>query len=1701
MNSNRYRTIFSKRLGMLVAVAETTKAQGKGSSAVPGSGARVGRAASCPDAENSLLTGATCYPIRMTRVALAVASTLGFSGQALAADECGVEAAGADTITCTDPAYASGIVYENSDGLTLNLDNAAMVVGPTADVSVRVESSVANTNDIVINATNFSQITSNDAVDDTHGLFAHNAGTAGDAAIALTNGTVTVSGNSFNPSSYALRSLISDPTSTGSARVTMQGGSVITQSPETQGLVAENAGLGDAIAELIGGDYTSTGVSSTALTARIENDVSTGTARATMSGGSIELQLGGDGLFASTTGLGDSIAEMIEGEMVITYNAGVVSNIGNSDSTATARATMLGGSITVNEDGTAISSEHEGLGDAISELVDGDISLLGEYGFGLYSEHDDNVAGVARTLMRGGSITAHEAGSTALFSESEGGNAEAIMMAGTIVMMDEWSDALRSYLDGDGDFDALARIEGGTIATHGPNSGALYSYRYLEAGAGRSVVEVAGGTVTTQGDSAHGAMAEMDNVGVAVISMSAGSVAVSGANADALYATSRNGTFLVNVTGGSATGGAGTGAAIHTAGEDGGAVNIGSAATITAGASGIAIRDTDADTDWDGVPDVPSNAVITTAGTVTGDVLLGLGTDTVNITGGTLDGDITGDGADAIDFALGSGAFIYAAPYTISGIDTATVSSGTATIHGTINANTVAVNGGTLRVNGSMTTDAMYVASGATLGGSGTINAPVTIADGGHIAPGNSPGMLTMGTLVLDAGSILDFELGAADVEGGPLNDLINVNGDLTLDGTLNVRIATGGTYGVGVYRLINYTGALFDNGLDLGLMPAGSANTLQTSVANQINLINTQAAIVGFNYWDGPAGTPSDGQLAGGNGTWIAAPTDSNWASADGTTNGAWADGAMAIFGGAAGTVTVDRSAGDINVSGMQFMSNGYRIEGDAITMLTGFNTLRVGDGTSAGSPFVATIASELTGDGTLDKNDLGTLVLAGTNTYTGGTRISFGTLQLGSGGASGSIVGDVTNDGTLAFNRSDATAFAGVVSGGGTVRHSGTGTTTLTAAGSSAGTLNVEAGTFEVASGASFAVQNTTVAANTTLRNSGTLSGTTGADSVALAGTFIGSAGLLDGDDQVQIASTANFAQASFDGGAGIDTLDLTHNNAVTLPSALATNFEHLTKRGSGALTLQGTVAGFTDSITLAAGSAHLSNATVHTAELRVESGVTLTGTGSLSGGLTNHGVLSPGNSPGTIQVGGNFAQSAGGRLISEIRRDGTDLVDVSGSATLAGTHEIQIEYGLYLDGTTQTLLRTGGGVTGTFASVQINPSALMVADHEVSVSAETMSFTRQATTTVTDSGTSRDRYAQWLDERIAAGGLTPEMIAYVDTLLQQPTAELASTLLGNVAEPAASISQNSVATLGASYARAVFDRFALVDGVQCASPQAASDALNCAWMHGQRQWGDADGDKFGSSYDWETDGAQFGFDRQLSSWNIGVSFAYGDTDITDARGASNELRSKMGALYGSYRAGRLGIDALALYSMNENRTRRQVVIGTMSEQARAQFDSDSYGIGARLGYRLTSEASPLVRPFAEIFYDRIDGAQFSERDAGLGNLSVRIQDREGLRGTVGLQLANDYEGYGHVFRPSIELGVAHQFQDNQSTLDVQPFAGEESFRTYGVAMDRTAYLAKASLGVSLGASTALSIGYSGEIADDHTQHEANLGVRIVW
>jgi uncharacterized protein with beta-barrel porin domain len=105
--------------------------------------------------------------------------------------------------------------------------------------------------------------------------------------------------------------------------------------------------------------------------------------------------------------------------------------------------------------------------------------------------------------------------------------------------------------------------------------------------------------------------------------------------------------------------------------------------------------------------------------------------------------------------------------------------------------------GGTLTVNGSMANSGVFVLPGATLAGTGTVGT-TTIARGGTLAPGNSPGTMTVrGNLAFQSGALYL-------VQASPTETIAKtvVSGFALLDGTVRVTFARG-AYRPGTYTIL----------------------------------------------------------------------------------------------------------------------------------------------------------------------------------------------------------------------------------------------------------------------------------------------------------------------------------------------------------------------------------------------------------------------------------------------------------------------------------------------------------------------------------------------------------------------------------------------------------------------------------------------------------------------------------------------------------------------------------------------------------------------------------------------------------------------------------------------------------------------------------------------------------------------------------
>ena len=105
--------------------------------------------------------------------------------------------------------------------------------------------------------------------------------------------------------------------------------------------------------------------------------------------------------------------------------------------------------------------------------------------------------------------------------------------------------------------------------------------------------------------------------------------------------------------------------------------------------------------------------------------------------------------------------------------------------------------------------------------------------------------------------------------------------------------------------------------------------------------------------------------------------------------------------------------------------------------------------------------VSESISGPGNVTQAGSGTTILAGTNSYSGGTFITAGTLGVGNGGTSGTLgSGSVVDNSSLVVKRSDAFTLGNAISGTGTFTQAGNGTTTLTASNSFTGTASASAG-----------------------------------------------------------------------------------------------------------------------------------------------------------------------------------------------------------------------------------------------------------------------------------------------------------------------------------------------------------------------------------------------------------------------------------------------------------------------------------------------------------------------------------------------------------------------------------------------------------------------------------------------------------------
>jgi len=354
-------------------------------------------------------------------------------------------------------------------------------------------------------------------------------------------------------------------------------------------------------------------------------------------------------------------------------------------------------------------------------------------------------------------------------------------------------------------------------------------------------------------------------------------------------------------------------------------------------------------------------------------------------------------------------------------------------------------------------------------------------------------------------------------------------------------------------------------------------------------------------------------------------------------------------------------------------------------------------------------TYAGAIGGTGSVTKQGTGTVIFTGANTYAGGTTISAGTLQLGNGGTTGALVGNITDNGVLAVNLSNALTLSGLISGSGAFQQNGPGTTVFTGANTYTGGTTISAGMLQVGNGGPTGslvgniTDNGMLAVNlsNTLTLSGVISGSgafqqngPGATIFTGTNTYTGGTTISAGTLQVGNGGTSGSLVGNI---ADNGVLAVNLSNTLSL-SGVISGSGAFQQNGPGTTVLTATET-YTGATTVNAGLLSVNGSIGSSSLLTVNAGGTVGGIGTLPSTTINGGTLSPGNSIGTITVSGNLVMTAAATYLVEVSANAADRTNVTGTATLAGTARAVFQGSSFQS--QYTILSAAGGRNGTFSN----------------------------------------------------------------------------------------------------------------------------------------------------------------------------------------------------------------------------------------------------------------------------------------------------------------------------------------------------------------------------------------------------------------
>ncbi|MBL0891009.1 MAG: autotransporter domain-containing protein, partial [Gemmatimonadaceae bacterium] len=697
-------------------------------------------------------------------------------------------------------------------------------------------------------------------------------------------------------------------------------------------------------------------------------------------------------------------------------------------------------------------------------------------------------------------------------------------------------------------------------------------------------------------------------------------------------------------------------------------------------------------------------------------------------------------------------------------------------------------------------------------------------------------------------------------------------------------------------------------------------------------------------------------------------------------------------------------------------------------------------------------TYAGVMSGTGSLTKQNTGTLVLTGTNSFTGGTTVSAGTLQ----GSATSLQGNIVNNAAVVFDQASNGTYAGNMSGTGSLTKQNTGTLVLTGANSYSGGTTVSAGTLQ-------------------------------GNATSLQGNIVNNAAVVF--DQ---ASNGTYA------GNMSGTGSLTKSGAGMLTLSGNNSYTGTTTVSAGTLAITGSFAG---GLAIGTGATLGGSGTV--GSVTINAGGTVA-PGNSIGTLTVNGSFTQ-NAGSTYQVEVNAAGQS-----DRIVATGAATINGGTVQVLAqpGTYARNTTYTIL----TAAGGRTGtySGVTSNFAFLTPSLSydannvylLLLLTNGAFAAGAQTANQFAVGTALDRANASATGDFSTVLN---ALAGLNTQQGPAALTAIsgQQYSGFGSANVAGGLMFMSVIGEQMRLARGGSG----VGTRVALAEAchVACDGEDFGKWSL---WGSALGATGNIAGNNNSATLTYSAGGASTGIDYRISPnllVGFGASYASGSQWVSGlaGRGTSDSYSA---SLYGSFTQNAFYVDALAGYAHNDNQMQRWIVIPGLQPRNAVGRTAANQLLGqveAGYSFGIYEPAAASVTPFARLQAMSISQSAFSETGASSLSLNVAQQTTSSVRTVIGAELAGRIEmGWREKLALQFRVGWAHEYADTSRPVTAA-FAGAPTigYTVYGAAPERNPATVGLAASTAIAEATSVYFRYDGEAGSGTDNHVVSAGLRMRW